>query len=195
MQLKKVTEEGPLRKAEYIATITWDDKIDCDVDLWARDPNGVVVSFNNKNQDMMNLERDDLGFVNDYFSIAQEALNNLMAGKPIQTPPPPEQYNEETLVFRGIMKGDYILSVHLYSCRIVKNQLLLPVKPKQPFDLKVHLKLMKINPYKIVFTKDVEFSYVWQEINLTQFTVDETKDIVSFEDSPVKLVKPKDTIQ
>lgn len=195
MQLKKVTDEGPLRKAEYIASITWDDNVDCDVDLWIRDPDGVLVSYTNKNQNMMNLERDDLGFVNDFFTISQDVLSNLVAGKPVPPMPGKDQFNEETLVFRGIMRGDYVMNVHLYSCRVIRNNMVIPVKPKQPFALKIHLKIMKINPYKVVFTKDVEFSYVWEELNLTQFTVDESKNIVLFEDTPVKLIKPKDVFQ
>lgn len=192
MQLKKVTEEGPLRKAEYIATVTWDDNIDCDVDIWVRDPDGVVVSYQNKNQEMMNLERDDLGFYNDAFTFTQQLVDDIVNGRnPSQSRK--DQYNEETLVFRGIKKGDYVLNVHLYSCRHMVNNNSVPLKPKDPFTLSVHLKLMRINPYKIVFTTDKTFSYVWEEMNLTEFTVNENKEIIKYDVSPVKLVKAKES--
>ena len=191
MQMKKITEEGPLRKAEYIATVTWDDKINCDVDIWARDPDGVVVSFNNKDQGMMNLERDDLGFYNDMLTIARDALTQLEQGGGLHPNKLVEdQFNEETLVFRGVKMGKYLVNVNLYSCTVMgADGQKTVMKIKQPFDLKVHMKLMKINPYKIVYTEDVEFKYVKEELNMVEFEIDKDKNIVSFDKSPVKLIK------
>lgn len=185
MQMAKVTEDGAPRKAEYIATVTWADNLDCDVDLWARDPDGVVVSFSNKNQDMMNLERDDLGFFNDAFSSIEQMING---DAPTLTT---DQFNEETLVFRGIKKGKYILSVHLYSCRDRASGKIIPLKPGQPTRVEVNLKLMKINRYKVEYTKTVTFESVWQEIPLVEFTVNEKKEITNFDDTDVKLVRVK----
>ena len=52
-------------KAEYLITITWQDKSADDVDVWLEDPLGNVLFFRNKEIPMAHLDRDDLGLVND----------------------------------------------------------------------------------------------------------------------------------
>ena len=64
--INPVTKKSEVeRKAEFLITLEWDNKSDDDVDLWMEDPMGRLVSFRNKTIDVMHLDKDDLGQVND----------------------------------------------------------------------------------------------------------------------------------
>ena len=41
-------------KAEYLFILEWDDMLSDDIDLWIEDPNGVKVSFMNKEGGLLN---------------------------------------------------------------------------------------------------------------------------------------------
>jgi len=65
-----------LKKAEFIITLSWNNKSLHDMDLWVMDPNGNKVGFSNKEQEMLHLERDDLGGKNDVFFV--DGVRNLV---------------------------------------------------------------------------------------------------------------------
>ena len=52
-------------KAEFLVTVTWSGEIDADVDTYVEDPLGNLVFFRAREVQLMNLERDDVGFAND----------------------------------------------------------------------------------------------------------------------------------
>jgi hypothetical protein len=193
MQMAKIVEEGVMRKADYIVTITWDDSVDCDVDLWIRDPNGAIVSFKNKSAGLMALERDDLGFAGDTEQTLRNMLDQITSG--VTKPREPDQYNEETIVLRGTVPGTYTMSVFLYSCRVIENGQAVKVKRNAPFALDVEMKLMRINPYKIMKTKVVSFNKMTEELPIIEFDIDEKKQASRFADSSVRIIRLEELVE
>src|SRR4051812_8615361 len=52
---KQEQTQGINSKAEMIANMEWSKDIDCDVDIWVRDPRGALVSFQRKDWGIMNI--------------------------------------------------------------------------------------------------------------------------------------------
>jgi hypothetical protein len=77
----------------YAVVITW-PKAANDVDLHLRDPAGAICNFLHLQVDQMQLEHDDLGTKG----------TNYGAGKP----------NQERIVLRGTMTGEYVANVQMY---------------------------------------------------------------------------------
>lgn len=69
----------------------WPQEIDADVDMWVRAPQGSPIGYSNKGNEYADLIRDDLGHYRDI-------SNN----------------NEELIVSRGILPGEWILNLHYY---------------------------------------------------------------------------------
>ena len=88
----------------YEVVLTWDGDSNDDLDLYVQSASGHVVSFNNREGgegSLISLDHDALG----------KARNNTL---------PDENgvvvnYNEEVVSFRGVMKGENIVTVHVYS--------------------------------------------------------------------------------
>lgn len=101
----KSQEAEPTVKTDgkYIIVVTWDDASEDDVDTYVMDPRGNIAYFRNREAGLMHLERDDLGKKNDVF---------LGAGQKIEV-----EKNEERVVIRGIIPGEYIANVHMFSKR------------------------------------------------------------------------------
>ena len=95
-------QDGIKPKAEFVIKLSWDNANTSDVDVWVRDPAGNVCFFREKEVGLMHLDRDDLGKQNDTIIMPD--------GKEIIFP-----YNEELLILRGIMEGEYVINVHLFS--------------------------------------------------------------------------------
>ena len=51
--------------SDFIIILTWDDESGDDIDLWIRDPLGNLLSFRNREDALMHLDRDDLGLSNE----------------------------------------------------------------------------------------------------------------------------------
>ena len=75
-----------------IVTIDWPDGWATDVDLWVRAPGERPVGYSNKNGDVFDLLRDDLGASRD-----------------------DTEQTRETAMSRGIPAGLYVVNVHLYQ--------------------------------------------------------------------------------
>jgi hypothetical protein len=138
-----------LKKAEFIITLSWNNKSLHDMDLWVMDPNGNKVGFSNKEQEMLHLERDDLGGKNDVFFV--DGVRNLV------------EMNEETITIRGISPGYYYVSVHFYS----KHEILAEEIDGAP----ITVELQKINPYRQIFRQQKIISDEGQVINFYRFRV------------------------
>jgi hypothetical protein len=149
-------------KAEFLITMTWPNDNPSDFDLWVKDPQGRKIGFRNKDQGLVNLDRDDLGSMNDTVYID---------GEPVSVP-----INKETVSIRGIVPGEYLVSVHLYR----KADDL----PKVPATVEV----TKLNPYRIVYTQTLDFTDHGQALNYYKFTLNkngEISNILSTEESAV----------
>lgn len=165
---KKNAEEGNVKKkAEYQITAEWnksrDRKIDCDVDLWVRNPNGQVVFWRSKENALMNIERDDIGTRNDFIT-----LDN---GQIIENPEDAEYW-----FLRGIIAGEYTVNLHLYACRMSGSYMSNFFDPVVP--LPVEVKLTKLNPrMKIMYVKTITLTKLWEEVTVMNFTLSATGEL------------------
>lgn len=176
----KKQDEGIKRDAQYVIVAEWPDGMDCDVDLWVQDPNGNAVWFNRKDYDMMHLERDDLGFRNDF---VKDKAGNIIAEV---------KKNSETWVLRGLMPGEFYVSVHLYSCRF-DNLSFMPMPLGFPVEVPVKVELVKLNPnYKVLVTESVTLRKIWEETTPFNFTLDANGDFVSTDKTQHRLVRVQD---
>lgn len=173
----KVKDEdaGVKKDAQYILQISWPNNINCDVDLWVRDPENRVVSYQAKDVGVMHLERDDQGWVND-----------LMTYLKLQ--PSQQLNNNETWVLRGKMVGKFTVNLHLYSCAVDDKALEMGTAIEVP----VTMELTKLNPdIKKVLIKSVILKKVWEEITAFNFILDSNNNVERFTDEQVDLVREK----
>lgn len=146
LMLEKHQHDGNvINKAEFVATLEWNENSNSDVDLWARNPTGDIVYFKNKDAGLMTLDRDDTG-VND------DLIKNS-AGQTVKDP-----IRREVISIRGIEPGQTTINVMLYALR-----------DKPPVTAKVLI--VKLNPYSIVAEKTVELYSIGQEITIASFIV------------------------
>ncbi|NJO61073.1 MAG: hypothetical protein HC836_23265 [Richelia sp. RM2_1_2] len=148
-------------KAEHIITVTWPEG-DWDIDVWLGLPDGQVVYFKNKSSSTLNLERDDTGTHNDKFEINGEEHYNPL--------------NQEIIVGRGILEGEYILNVHLYRTGQDGTGYEYSARPPGyvagPLknSVEVSVKIDKVNPsLKTVFVGKVVIDQNRQEKHVIRF--------------------------
>jgi hypothetical protein len=149
--------------AEFIIKIQWPSDSPDDIDLWMRDPLGNYVGFKSKDVGLMSLSRDDLGTSNDTVFDPQ--------GTPIKV-----FRNEEMVTIRGIIPGEYIVNVHYYNKKVpVKNS-----DEKEYYPMPVQVQIEKINPYNVVYAREVFLQRKGQEITVVRFTVNEDGSVSDF---------------
>ena len=86
-------------------------------------------------------------------------------------------FNEEVVSFRGVTKGENIVTVHVYSKR-----------DGQP--TKATIKLIKIKPFKEIVVKEREFIATGDEKIAFRFKTNEAGNIVEINELPANLVNP-----
>lgn len=152
----KEKKEDIKAKAEFVIILEWPDTVKHDVDLWVMDPTGEQIGFRNKQGSLSHLDRDDLGDANDTVK---------MNGKIIDI-----KGNKEMVSVRGLIPGDYYVSVHLYrrkdDLEIVKS-------------FPVRVEVIKLNPFKMVYSEVTSLKEDGQFYNFPNFTVNENGDVVS----------------
>ena len=151
------------KKAEFIIQLSWPDESSDDIDLWVMDPQGRRIGFNNKEQGFTNLERDDLGQRNDIVII--NGIPNIV------------KKNEEITSIRGILPGTYHISAHFYS------QFKVPSPP-----IPITVKVIKINPYKEVYTGQKYIKEQGDIVNFIRFNITDNGMTSDLEDSKVSAV-------
>jgi hypothetical protein len=134
-------------KAEILITLEWDDMASDDIDIWVQGPTGVPISFQNKTNGVMHLDRDDLGKQSDYMWIDGERIVIRL--------------NREVVSMRGIAPGDYYINIHVYS------------KNSQTAPTKYTLTLLDVNPYREVYVMQGELTKRGEIVRLPGFTLDE----------------------
>jgi|TARA_Y100001937_G_scaffold125274_1_gene191742 hypothetical protein len=149
--------------AEFIVKINWPSDSPDDIDLWMRDPLGNYVGFKSKDVGLMALSRDDLGTSNDTVYDPK--------GKPIIV-----YRNEEMVTIRGIVPGEYIVNVHFYNEKIAVDK----NKEKNYNPMPVQVEVQKINPYNVVFAKEVFLDRKGHEITVVRFTINEDGSVSNF---------------
>jgi len=156
--------EGIKKNADYIITMEWPKNVDCDVDLWVRDPKNNIVSFKMPEYGLMYYERDDMG--------QRRSIFDVDGKKTIIDPD-----NKEYVTLRGTFPGEYVVNVHVYSCKAANEEKGLAIN--YPINLPVVVELMKINP-SIVSVKKVvlTMTQVWQEQTAFRFIMGNNKNII-----------------
>lgn len=144
----KEEKDGTKPKAEYLITIDWLGSMRYDVDLWVRQPNGTTVFFRNRESGIVFLERDDLG---------GDCAATTNAAKSVDT-------CEEVVVLRGVVPGDYIVALHLFSANgTTAHRAVTPVT--------VQTKIERLNPtVEIVWQSKVVLEVTREEKGVVRFT-------------------------
>ena len=139
------------RKAEFLIILDWDKNSSDDIDLWIEDPVGNVLSFKNKTSGLMHLDKDDLGKVNDIIYLPDGTSQII-------------ELNREVATFRGWVKGEYAINVHMYSKRDV-----IPTNAT--------VTMLRVNPYKILFEEHVILTVRGEEHTIRRVTLDTSGDV------------------
>lgn len=98
---KEKTKSNIEVKAEFILSLTWNDDMDDDVDIYVEDPLGNFISFKRRESGLMHLDRDDLGFKNDIVNTPQGHVQF--------------KQNREIVTLRGFHAGEYCVNLHVYK--------------------------------------------------------------------------------
>lgn len=158
--------EGIKKNADYVISMEWPENVDCDIDLWVRDPLNNIVSYRIPEGGLMYYERDDMG--------KRRSVFDLDGKETIIDPD-----NKEYITFRGTFKGEYVINVHLYSCKRQDRDLGLPTNA--PVNIPVTVEVTRINPtFVTVKTEKLTMTKVWEEKTAIRFIMDENKNIVRF---------------
>lgn len=139
-------------KAEWLIIVEWPPELMDDVDVWVKAPNGDLVGFKNKETGLLHLDRDDLGISSDMIRVAGELV--------------PNKINREVVTIRGIVPGEYYISLHMYS---KKTEELVPVS----------ISIMDVNPFKEVYNITKEMSFRGEQIALPGFVINEDGNLES----------------
>ncbi len=162
-------------KAEYMITVTWPANYKDDVDTWVEDPLGNIIYYKNKDVGFTHIDRDDLGSINDTFTMPDGTLVVL-------------PYNEEKTSIRGFIPGEWVLNLHLYSKRNLKNG-------KEHSGVPVEVKIEKLNPKtKIAYFKKFILRDHWEEITVTRFDMLSNGEIIEWSTVPKTLIKTEEFI-
>ena len=152
--------------AIYEVVITWDGKSKTDLDLYVQSAAGHVTSFNNReggDGSYISLDHDALGIRNNFIPAGQKGALT--------------KFHEEVTSFRGITKGENIVTVHAYS-----------FKDEGP--IKCTIKLVRVKPYKEVIVKELVFNNTGQELTAFRFTIDSAGNVVDISYLEANLVRP-----
>lgn len=151
-------------RADFLITMEWDDDSRSDVDLWLKGPNGELISFSNKSQNGMFLDRDDLGLDSDAITLKDGTVKVV-------------RVNQETITIRGFQPGEYVFNAHYY-------------RGDKPEKLKVTV--IKLDPYKIVYTNsEIMIETMGQEKTLISFTIQNDGSVRNVSEKQQNFIKYK----
>ena len=142
-------------KAEFMITIIWPADMDDDVDTYVEDPDRNLVAFNRREQGLMHLDRDDVGFSSDRIQTSFGVVEY--------------KENREIVSLRGIVPGEYVVNVHMYTKREDK-------------ETPVTILLEKINPFKLVTARNVVLVQQGDEKTAFRFTLDDEGKVIDTND-------------
>ena len=162
--INPVTKKSEVeRKAEFLITLEWDKESRDDIDIWVEDPLGKVVSFRNKTVDVMHLDKDDLGQINDTIRFPDGSTQVI-------------HLNREVVTLRGWVAGEYTINAHMYNKRDRSH----PSDANSyghPTNVKVEM--LRINPYKILFEERFTLTHRGEEVTIRRVTLDKEGDIIA----------------
>jgi hypothetical protein len=166
--------EGIKKNADYVLTLEWPNEIDCDVDMWVRDPQNNIVSYKFMEAGLMYFERDDMGKRRSVYEVD---------GKVIVIDPD----NKEFVTLRGTFPGEYVVNLHVYSCLDKATNQALPAG--SAIELPVIVEVVRINPsFVVVKHIEMKIDSVWQEKTAIRFVMDDKKNILRFKSDFVSII-------
>ena len=161
--INPVTKKSEVeRKAEYIIVLEWDNDSQDDVDLWVRNPLKKHVSFKNKVEGLMHLDKDDLGLINDTLVLPDGTRQVILL-------------NREVVSLRGWHEGEYVINVHMFNKRTT-----IPTN--------ITVQMIKINPYKILFEEKVVMLKRGEEMTIRRITLGRLGDIIDTNKDPASII-------
>ena len=154
-------------KSDFIIILTWDDESGDDIDLWLRDPLGNILSFKNREDALMHLDRDDLGLSNDKVELPDGDYTYVYR-------------NKEVASLRGTHEGEYLVNVHVYNKKPWKDSSMRPSN--------IRVELIKLNPYDEVTQAEFIATKRGQEFTAFHFTLDEDGKVIGIRDEREPLI-------
>ena len=148
----------------YEVILTWDGKSGDDLDLWVQSASGHLVGFNRReggHGSLVSLDHDALG-------VRNNSLGEAVKGKIVE-------FHVEKVSFRGVVEGENIVNVHVYSKR-------------DEGPVKCTVTLVKIKPFKEVIKKETVFAEVGEEKTIFRFVTDAEANVVGTNELQTKLV-------
>lgn len=146
---QEIQASAPM-KGVFLITASWEAEHDDDVDLWTKDPEGHTVGYTRREDGLMHLDRDDLGFSSDTIQT--------------QFGPVTVKDNREIITIRGITPGEFIVNVHMY-------------RKTDPKPTHVRVTLEKIQPYGIVVSKEVVLTNNGDEFTAFRFRMNQKGEV------------------
>lgn len=148
--------------AQYVITVNWPDNSPDDIDTWIQDPDGNTVWFRNRSSNLVHLDRDDRGLLNDTLQINGQEVQNPL--------------NQEVAAIRGVLPGEYVVNVHYYQSETDS-----PVP--------VWVKVAKVNPvYTVAYYGLTTLDNKGDEKTAVRFTLAGNGSITDVNQLPKKLV-------
>jgi hypothetical protein len=88
-------------RARLLLVMTWDPQSADDLDLWVKSPGGEKVGYTHPNGLVANLQRDDMGPINDYIELPNGTRQY-------------RRFNQEITSIRSMAEGHYIVNVEFF---------------------------------------------------------------------------------
>lgn len=166
MQQKQQQDAKVQSKAEFVITVEWPHNHNDDVDSYMEDPVGNICFFRAREEGLMHLDRDDLGWSNDTIVLADGTRYQV-------------NENKEILTIRGIIPGEYVVNAHMFGKRI-------------PEVTEVTIKLEKLNPQvKTLAIKKVKLYQSGEEQTAFRFTLNPRGDVIELKTDMPKPIAAK----
>lgn len=148
--------------AQYIITVSWPDNSPDDIDTWIQDPSGNTIWFRNRSSNLVHLDRDDRGMLNDSLEVDGEKIDNPL--------------NQEIAAIRGVLPGEYIVNVHYYD-----------TESREP--VPVSVKVSKVNPvYTVAYYGVTTLERKGVEKTAVRFTLASDGSVIDVNQLPARLV-------
>jgi len=171
LMINPITKKNDIpARAEFMITMEWPVTLDVDIDIWVKGPGDELVGFKKKEGTLLNLGRDDLGHSNDTTEVAGKTIIN-----PI---------NRELVTIRGVVPGEYLISIHYYSSRV--NQ-----EDGTPMPVPVTVTVLDVNPYREVYAINKTLHLIGQEMSLPAFEIDDKGTVVNVYETSTSIVPLK----
>tara|TARA_R110000823_G_scaffold75450_13_gene172648 strand:+ start:925 stop:1584 length:660 start_codon:yes stop_codon:yes gene_type:complete len=139
--INPITKSGTIDpRTHFIIKVSWPDGNPNDIDVWVKSSQRHIIGFRSKDSEIMHLDRDDVGRVNDYIIINGSLEQNSI--------------NQEIVSIRQQVDMKYTVNIHYFSWREDDGaELKTPVK----------IELIRIQPFEVIKTTEVIMTSEGQE--------------------------------